>query len=69
MKYLKESFSVAVGSKEYRDNWDAVFGKKCPECGGVGVHKQIPLEEGSLSSGPCPRTEGGRFDKMKVEEK
>ncbi len=22
-----------VATKEYRDNWDAVFGKKCPDCG------------------------------------
>ena len=28
MKYLQGKFSVAVGSKEYRDGWDAIFGKK-----------------------------------------
>jgi len=26
-EYLKPSFSVALGSQKYRDNWDAVFGK------------------------------------------
>ena len=29
MKYLGDSFSVGVGgSKEYRDNWERIFGKK-----------------------------------------
>lgn len=29
MKYLEPSFhQFAVGTKEYRDNWDAIFGKK-----------------------------------------
>ena len=29
MKYLEPSFSTfAVGSDEYRDNWDAIFAKK-----------------------------------------
>ncbi len=27
MEYLKKSFSVGLGSKNYRDNWGAVFGK------------------------------------------
>lgn len=31
--YVKKSFSVAVGSKEYRDNWDRVFAKPTePSC-------------------------------------
>lgn len=25
MKYLNKSFTVSYGSKEYRDNWDAIF--------------------------------------------
>lgn len=28
MKYGDKSFSVAVGSDAYRDNWERVFGKK-----------------------------------------
>jgi hypothetical protein len=28
MQYLEKTFNVAVGSKPYRDNWDAIFGKK-----------------------------------------
>lgn len=28
MKYLGDSFSVGVGSKAYRDNWDRIFNKK-----------------------------------------
>lgn len=32
-EYLKPSFSVALGSKAYRDNWDAIFGPKdCSKC-------------------------------------
>lgn len=27
-QYLKPSFTVLLGSKEYAENWDAVFGKK-----------------------------------------
>lgn len=27
MNYLKKTFSVAVGSDRYRDNFDAVFGR------------------------------------------
>lgn len=27
MKYLGDSFSIVVGSKEYRDNWDRIFKK------------------------------------------
>ncbi len=36
MKYLEPSFSTfAVGSDEYRDNWDAIFAKKAePEVAG-----------------------------------
>lgn len=26
--YTKKTFSVAVGSDSYRDNWERVFGKK-----------------------------------------
>ena len=28
MEYEKKSFSVPVGSKKYRDNWDNIFGNK-----------------------------------------
>jgi len=28
VKYLQGRFSVAVGGKEYRDGWEAIFGKK-----------------------------------------
>lgn len=28
MNYQKKSFSVAVGSKLYSDNWEKIFGKK-----------------------------------------
>lgn len=28
MKYQSKSFSEFYGSKEYRDNWENIFGKK-----------------------------------------
>lgn len=32
MKYTQKSFTVASGgTKEYRDSWDLIFGKKTPE--------------------------------------
>jgi hypothetical protein len=31
MNYLKKSFSVGLGSKAYRDNFDAVFGQREPD--------------------------------------
>lgn len=30
-KYNGKRFSVALGSKEYRDNWDRAFAKPAPE--------------------------------------
>jgi lipopolysaccharide biosynthesis regulator YciM len=41
MKYQNKSFSEFYGSKEYRDNWESIFGKKtiykmnknCQRCG------------------------------------
>lgn len=33
MKYQDDSFGVGYGSKDYRDNFEATFGKRCPACG------------------------------------
>jgi hypothetical protein len=42
-KYLDREFSVALGSKAYRDNWDAIFAKKCPTC-------DEPYDKGATTS-------------------
>ena len=37
MKYLNpDGFSVVVGSKEYRDNWEATFGEPEPRVEAAG---------------------------------
>jgi hypothetical protein len=43
VKYLDNQFSVALGSKAYRDNWDAIFAKKCSTCG-------EPYDKGATTS-------------------
>ena len=30
MEYLNKSFTVGVGSTEYREGWERIFGKKEP---------------------------------------
>jgi DnaJ-class molecular chaperone len=57
-KYLGGSFSVAVGSKDYRDGWDRIFGKKetsaeCENCRGTGVEES---EKGDTAE--CPECAG-----------
>ena len=50
MKYLREKFTVPVGSDKYRDNYDRIFGKKkttkwseaCEYCKG---YEDTTLEE------------------------
>ncbi len=39
-KYLDSEFSVALGSKDYRNNWDAIFNKSSVE-----EKVEEPLEE------------------------
>jgi hypothetical protein len=51
-KFMEKSFSVAVGSKEYRNNFDSIFGKKekeicsesCADCGfSSSCHPDDPI--------------------------
>lgn len=47
--YLKPSFSVGMpGTQQYRDNWDAIFGKKCG-----AVYEGATCELKSGHTGPC----------------
>ncbi len=58
-EFINKSFSVYSGTgKEYRDNWDAIFAKKCPidcQClchdtgGGVHDHHGEPCPGKRLS--------------------
>lgn len=53
-KYVNPSFSVAVGSKQYRDGWDAVFGRKRKE----------PSESDTHRCEVCGETADDRYDYM-----
>ena len=33
MNYLNKTFSIGLGSNEYRDHWDSIF-LRCPTCHG-----------------------------------
>lgn len=48
MQYQNKSFSVAMGTtKEYRDNWDKIFGKKEePICFCDNCNKPIYMGDG-----------------------
>lgn len=49
-KYLDKSFNSPANNKNYRDNYDRIFGKKCKRCDGTGY-----LEPESEDPwGPCP---------------
>lgn len=49
-QYQNKSFSVAVGSKAYRDGWDAIFNKKPRNLGHFDNMGCIPadVQEGDL---------------------
>lgn len=62
MNYLKKTFSVAVGSKEYRDGWDAVFGGEP-----LSAESQVALDAGIESAKTEPLQDLGSFAQFAVE--
>lgn len=48
-RFMDNRFSVPLGSKQYRDNWDAVFGKKVIKC--AVCNTEFP-EDGEPHIGP-----------------
>lgn len=59
MEYLKKSFSVPLGGKDYGEGWDRIFGKKAATA--LVEHEPSPwtetVEEGTACfclENPCP---------------
>lgn len=67
-QYLKPSFTVLLGSKEYAENWDAVFGKKehyhvtCEECDPPAEATQLQLEKPESLPRVCRTCSEGHGD-------
>lgn len=59
MEYLKQTFTVPLGSKAYADNWSRIFGK-----GRKAAHEGERAEDNGAVVGDIPaelpKTEGER---------